>query len=139
MDSDFKPMDEEQAPLYGPRKIMLAGFSAAAQPNVLKLLEMAGLTDLPTVWVSLEDGEEVVSHIFEREDRSGWGSESQIPRAIVVAGILQSELRTLMQGTRATGMRPPLWAVLTPTSEKWQLKTLIGHLVAEREALGQGR
>jgi len=38
---------------------------------------------------------------------------------------------------RKTGMKPVLWAALTPTSEIWSVKSLLAELTAERKAMSQ--
>jgi hypothetical protein len=40
-----------------------------------------------------------------------------------------------MNTCKQTGMRPPLWAVLTPVSEKWKVGQLLSELAREREKL----
>ena len=74
--------------------------------------------------------------LFERPAGFGKGVDSSLPRAIIVGGIPEKRLHALMAGARASGMTPPLWAVLTPSSESWPLEQLLKELAAEREALG---
>ncbi|MBU1535913.1 DUF3783 domain-containing protein [Myxococcota bacterium] len=135
MDKDFTPLDADDQPLFGERKLLFTGFSAQAQPNVLKLLAMAGLPDLELVWASDEHLETTVDTLFSMPSGTGAGQDSTLPRGIIVGGITQRELHTLMQGTKATGMKRPLWAVRTPTSQTWTLKLLLSHLIAERRQL----
>ena len=66
---------------------------------------------------------------------TGTGTDSTLPRAIIVAGINENELHNLMNTCRASGMQPPQWAVLTPVSETWTLRQLVAELEAERAAL----
>ena len=66
---------------------------------------------------------------------AGRGESSTLPRAIIVAGITERQLQTLMAVCRKTGMKQALWATLTPTSETWLLKQLLAELTAERKAL----
>ncbi|MCP3954511.1 MAG: DUF3783 domain-containing protein [Desulfobacterales bacterium] len=49
--------------------------------------------------------------------------------------VSENDLHTLMNTCQASGMKPALWAVLTPASEKWTLRRLVAELEAERIAL----
>jgi hypothetical protein len=138
-DNDFERVDRSDKPLYGPRKLVLCGFAAEVQSKFAYLLEMLGLKDLPLVWAVDEHADHLVGELVTLPDGSGAGMSSMLPRAIVVAGVREKELHQLMAGCRQAGMRPPLWAVLTTTSESWPLKKLLAELVAERDALQKAK
>ena len=74
---------------------------------------------------------------FELEDSSGWGVSSELPRAIIMAGITQNEMHGLMTGCRKSKMKQTLWATLTPTSETWTIQSLLNELAAEHKAMQQ--
>ncbi len=128
----FEKVSRSDTPLYGPRKMVLCGFGRDAQPRFKTVLEMAGLGDLPLVWVSARDRTAPLAELFERPADSGEGVGSALPRALIMAGITENELHRLMDICRRTGMRNALWAALTPTSESWPLETLLAELSAER-------
>jgi hypothetical protein len=132
----FEKLNRSDAVLYGPRKLVLCGFGREAQPKFQKVVEMAGLAGVPLVWATAEDAAARVGELFERPDGSGLGAGSALKRAIIVAGITENELHTLMNFCKRTGMQSALWAALTPTSATWTLKTLLGELSAERRQLG---
>ncbi len=134
-DSGFEAVSQSDTLLYGPRKLLVCGFPAQVQSKFLELLEMIGLSNLPVVWICPDQSGEKVSTLAELPDKSGWGISSDLPRAIIVCGIAEKELHLLMDGCRKSGMKRPLWAVLTPSSEKWKLSFLLSELAAEREAL----
>ncbi|MEE4355104.1 MAG: DUF3783 domain-containing protein [Desulfococcaceae bacterium] len=134
-DRDFEEISQADTPLYGPRKLLVCGFPAEVQTKFIQLLEMLEMGDLPIVWSAAEDAERKVGELAELPDKSGMGRSSDLPRAIIVCGITEKELHRLMEGCRMSGMKRPLWAVLTPTSENWTLKEVLKHLQAEREAL----
>jgi len=52
-----------------------------------------------------------------------------------MCGLTQNELHLLMSGSRQAGMKPPLWATLTPSSETWTVQDLLKELVAEHQAM----
>ena len=136
-DAKFEKVSPNDKPLYGPRKLLLCGFSQAVQPNFSKLLELLGLSDIPKVWVAEDRAGIPVGELIQLEDSTGWGVSSELPRAIIMAGITQSEMHGLMSGCRQAKMKPPLWATLTPTSETWTILSLLNELAAEHKAMQQ--
>jgi len=134
-DASFEKVTTSDQLLYGPRKLLLCGFQAEAQPKFETVLAMVSLQDVPKAWVSEEQSDEVVSALLGLADNSGVGISSKLPRAIVVAGISQNELIKLMTVCKKAGMKHALWATLTPTSETWTIRHLLTELSAERKAM----
>lgn len=135
----FEKVGNSGKRLYGERKLLLCGFAAAAQSKFKTLLEMIGIEHLPLVWAVSQDLDVPVSDLFERPEGSGENKDSSLPRSIIVAGLEEQELHLLMSGCKRAGMQQALWAVLTPTSEKWSLAALLNELAAERTAMSKGR
>ena len=134
-DAEFQKVTQSDEMLYGPRKLLLCGFAANVQPKFIKLLEMIGLSGLPLVWVTEDQADRPVGELMQLADGTGSGASSDLPRAIIMSGISQKELHTLMAGCRQSGMRQPLWATLTPTSEGWPIQNLLKELAAEHRAM----
>jgi uncharacterized protein DUF3783 len=134
-DAGFEKVTTSDQLLYGPRKLLLCGFQAEAQPKFETVLAMVSLQEVPKAWVSEEQSDEVVSALLGLADNSGVGISSKLPRAIVVAGISQNELIKLMTVCKQAGMKHALWATLTPTSETWTIRHLLAELSAERKAM----
>ncbi len=134
-DAKFEKVSESDQPLYGPRKLLLCGFAAEAQPKFEALLEAIGLSEIPRVWVADEQAGLRVGQLAQLADGEGAGQSSSLPRAVIMAGISQNELHRLMGGCRQAKMKPALWATLTPTSETWSLRDLLTELAAERRAM----
>ncbi len=122
---------------HGPRKLLICGFSADIQPHVVKLLELIKFSDIPRIWVTAEHADTQISDVLALEDNTGWGVSAELPRAIIMCGLTQNELHLLMSGSREAGMKPPLWATLTPTSETWTVQDLLKELAAEHQAMQQ--
>ena len=135
VDATFEKVTTSDQPLYGPRKLLLCGFPSGAQPKFETVLEAVGLGDVPKVWVSNTQGDMVLSALLHLPDKSGESVSSNLPRAIVVAGISQNELIRLMTVCKKAGMMHALWATLTPTSETWTIQQLLAELAAERKAM----
>ncbi len=121
--------------MYGPRKLLVCGFSSEAQPKFVKLLEIIGLSEMPKVWVTDAHAGSLISEVLALEDNTGWKFGSELPRAVIMSGVTQNELHLLMSGSRQAGMKPPLWATLTPTSETWTVQDLLKELAAEHQAM----
>ena len=134
-DATFEKVSQSDQKIYGPRKLLLCGFAADAQPKFMKLLELLGITDLPAVWAAEDQADSRLDELLALADTSDWGKSSSLPRAIIMAGITSNELHLLMSGCKKAGMKQALWATLTPTSETWPLGQLLSELAAEREAL----
>ena len=60
---------------------------------------------------------------------------STLPRAVIVSGLTEAQLISLMNVCKKSGMQPALWACLTPVSETWPLQQLLTELAREREAM----
>jgi hypothetical protein len=133
----FEKVSQSDEPMYGPRRLLICGFSAEIQPHVVKLLEILKLSDIPRIWVTAEHADTPISGVLDLEDNIGWGVSSDLPRAIIMCGLTQNELHLLMSGSREAGMKPPLWATLTPTSETWTVQDLLKELAAEHAAMQQ--
>jgi len=133
----FEKVSPSDKPMYGPRKLLICGFSADIQPHVVKLLEILKLIDIPRIWVTEEHAGSLISEVLALADDTGLGVSSDLPRAIIMCGLTQNQLHILMSGSREAGMKPPLWATLTPTSETWALRDLLKELVAEHQAMQQ--
>lgn len=134
-ESGFQKVDQSDNFLYGPRKLLLCGFSADTQSKFMTLLKMIGLSEMPMVWVTADQANIHVGELVQLEDGAGTGVSSDLPRAIVMSGISQKELHILMAGCRKSGMQQPLWATLTPTSKTWPIQNLLKELAAEHAAM----
>lgn len=133
--STFEKVTRTDKLLYGPRKLLLCGFPDAARSAFEQVLESAGLSTVPRVWVSEDRAETPIHELLELPDGTGAEEPSGLPRAVIVAGITEAQLIGLMSVCRKSGMQPALWAVLTPVSERWTVEQLLAELAREREAL----
>jgi len=136
-EATFEKVEPSNRPLYGPRKLLLCGFSGSAQANFAKLLDLLGLAGIPRIWITVDRAKEQVGTLFGLEDGEGFGRASDLPRAIIMAGITRNEMHLLMSGCRRARMKPPLWATLTPVSETWTLDDLLKELASEHAAMSR--
>lgn len=136
-EGSFEKVQHSDNCMYGPTKLLLCGFQAAAQPKFMTVLQMAGLQDVPVVWVSDASSKQRLSALLDLPHGSGKGEGSSLPRAVIVSGITENQLHALMTTCRKTGMQQSLWAALTPTSETWPVARLLAELQVERKALSK--
>ena len=134
-DAKFEKVSPSEKPLYGPRKLLLCGFSENVQANFAGLLALIDLAGIPKVWAADDQAGARVGELMALEDGSGWGRPSNLARAIIMAGITRNEMHRLMSGCRRAEMKRPLWATLTPVSETWVLEDLLKELAAEKAAM----
>lgn len=133
--AEFQKVSQSDKLLYGPRKLLLCGFSADTQSKFTSLLKIIDLTEISKVWVTKDQADIRVRELLELEDGTGKGISSGLPRAVIMSGITQKELHKLMAVCRKSGMKPLLWATLTPTSETWTILNLLNELAAEHRAM----
>ena len=131
----FKKMEETDQLLYGPRAVLVCGFSDVEQGAILKMLEAIPLEAVSVIFATAADNDKKLADIFARSDQSGRNGEAGPVRAIILAGIKEKELHRTLSAYRETGLPRPLWATLTPFSEGWTLSALIKELEQERAVM----
>ena len=138
-EAKFEKITHSAALLYGPPKLLICGFPKSTQSKFRSLIGSAGLAGIPTLWATKPHLLELMSELMKLPDRTGLGETSDLPRAVIVSGIQEKQLHSLMALCRKTGLQPSLWAVLTPISEKWTLQALLSELQAEKRAFQRKR
>lgn len=121
--------------LYGPRAVLVCGYTAAEQDQLLTMIERFSLADLPAIFATADDMDRSVGQLLSLASGHGRGQDSPLPRAIVLSGITEKELSTFMAAWKHLGLPRQNWATLTPTSETWGLMDLLTELDLERIAL----
>jgi len=135
--ASFKKLSRSDEPLYGPRKILLCGFSPSDQNSFMSLIAQAGLRDAPQVWVAADQTDMLVADLLRLPDQTGHGQASTLPRAVILSGVTENEIHRLMALNRKISRQATIWATVTPVSETWTLKNLLRELQAERKALSR--
>ncbi|MFH1138465.1 MAG: DUF3783 domain-containing protein [Pseudomonadota bacterium] len=125
--------------MHGPRGLAVAGFSTEEQRLLLDLIEKTIAPPLPVIFVGPSQAGMTVLDVLGLPDRFGLLEQSSSPRTVLMSGLLETELRDLMSAFRSIGLPRPLWATLTPFSEKWTLRDLLTHLAEEAEAFQRRR
>lgn len=131
----FKKMEQTDQPLYGPRAVLVCGFSVPERDTVMRMLEDIPLKTVSVVFATAADTGRKLCDLFALPDQSGRGGDHGPVRAIILAGITEKELHRVLAAYRETGLDRPLWATLTPFSEDWALSALVSELEKERAAM----
>jgi hypothetical protein len=103
------------------------------------MLERFRLEDISVVFATGAEADTLVRQVLELPSGHGRGEDSPLPRAVVLSGITEKELSTIMAAWRHLGLPRQNWATLTPSSESWPLMDLLAELDAERIALTRPR
>ncbi len=121
--------------LYGQRGALVCGYGAAEQDVLLAMLERWNLSDVPVVFAGMDDAERPVGEVLREPAGHGRGKDSLLPRAMILSGVTEKELNTIMAAWKHLGLPPQNWAALTPTSEGWTVLDLLAELDMERIAM----
>ncbi len=135
----FKKVGKSAKTLYGPRAVLVCGFSANEQKLLMEFLENIQLTDLAVSFAAESDGEKTLKDLMARPDQSGRDADSGLERAVILSGITEKELHQTLSSYQNADLPRPLWATLTPYSESWSLSALLEELKKERIAMEQKR
>lgn len=133
--STFSRVTRSNNGLYGPRGLLVCGFTGDGQVAMIDLVNQTEIDPLALVFATTMDLETSLGVLFDREPLAGHREPSRMPAALIVAGITEAELHRMMEDYRNAGLPWPLWATLTPTSETWTLRALLKELAAERAAM----
>ena len=133
--STFSQVTHSSQVLYGPRRLLICGFTPEGQTALDKVIAAAAIKDLALIYAGSTDLEVPLATLLTRSDQAGREEVSRMPAAVIMAGITENELHRIISSYRQAGLPNPLWATLTPISEKWTLRQLLKELSAEREAL----
>lgn len=137
--AQFSRVTQSSRPLYGPRKLLVCGYTSEGQTALMDIITAMAMDDLPVIYAVSADLEESLSNLLSRPADTGQGEPSRMPAAIIMSGITENELHQLIGRYRDAGLPSPLWATLTPTSERWTLRQLLTELSAEKMALQKGQ
>lgn len=144
MSHSLKVVGESKKRMYGPRGILVCGFSSEERKSILKMLSDKKFKNLPVVYTTNADRTELMKEMLTRAHKTGLEDESgpedeckpenkcRLDRAIIMSGLTEKEFHRAMTNYKKLKMVKPLWASLTPTSENWTVESLISELNSEK-------
>lgn len=130
----FKRIDKSDKRMYGPRGLLVCGYPLEERDVFLELV-IKTLGEISVIFGANRDVENILGEIFKHEHKTGLNDSSDLPRAVIMSGLSQNELHSLMGAYRGAGFINQIWATLTPISEKWTLKALLIELLAEAKTM----
>lgn len=133
----FTKVEKSEEKMYGPRQLLVCGYTSEQQPLLLSLLNQIDMADLPVKFITDEDFRRTLKDVLALKEKRGEGKPSTLSRAIIMCGLTHKELHRLMGIYRGSGFPKQLWATLTPISENWTVKDLLEELAKESEAMRQ--
>ena len=131
----FKKVGESNEPMYGPRAILVCGFTPSEQETVIQFFNIIHLVDIPIIFATDPDIGSCLCELLTLPDQSGRNTDCDMAQAIVLSGITERELQKILSNYKDSGLPRPLWATLTPFSENWALSSLLEELEKERIAM----
>lgn len=134
-DNSFQKVGNSEQRLYGPRKILLCGYSQEDRLRFHDMLRDSGLSDIELLVADDTTLNQTVRALFEQPISRAPQKGPAMPRAAIMGGITEKELHTVLNAYRQTGLPGQFWATLTPVSENWRLGDLLSELQKENEAL----
>jgi Domain of unknown function (DUF3783) len=137
-DGTFSKVEKSTETMYGPRGILVCGYTKDEQKAFCSVLKKIQTEDIPVKFPGDADGPKTILTILENAE-TGDTEHSSLRRAVIMSGLTQTELHNLIRSHRESGLSYPLWASLTPVSETWLLKDLLEALAQEAMAMKQRR
>lgn len=134
-ETTFRPIGDSEKKMHGNTAVLISGFSAEEQESLHKHLQEWGMNEVPLVIVAAETLSFSLADATALPDKTNFGETPELPRAVVMSGLEERQLNSLMRGYREIGLARPLWASVTPHSETWTVKYLLVELLKEREAM----
>ncbi len=134
-ETTFRPIGDSDKKMHGNTAVLISGFSADEQSMLHKNLTEWGMEDVSLVVIAADTLQLTLEQATALPDKTNLGQTAELPRAVVMSGLQERQLNTLMRGYRELEMARPLWASVTAHSEKWTVKYLLVELLKEREAM----
>ncbi|MCE9615204.1 MAG: DUF3783 domain-containing protein [Lentisphaerae bacterium] len=131
----FRPLDQPDRRLPGKTAVLVSGHAPEEQSRLLEALSRAGLPALPVVFVTDKSATLTLQDLAACPHATGLHETAPLPRAIVLSGLQESQLHTVMAAYKACRLPPALWATATDTTASWTLRALLDELQKERQAL----
>lgn len=137
-DGTFSKVEKTSKAMYGPRGILVCGYTKDEQITFCSVLKKSQMADILVNFLGDADGAKTLKTLFEKAE-TGDTEHSSLRRAVVMSGLTQTELHNLIGSHRESGLPYPLWASLTPVSENWLLNDLLEALEQEAMAIKKRR
>lgn len=125
----LKVVGESKKVMYGPRCMLVCGFSLNEKKKLIKKLKK--VKKLPIVFTSQNDRQSLMKNMVLKTNHTGLDETCLLERSIILSGVTEKELHVAMSDYKKTKLPKPLWATLTPISENWTVEALVKELTNE--------
>jgi len=132
MSHSLKVVGESKKRMYGPRGILVCGFTAEERNTILKMFGDKKFKRLPVIFTTADDRPALMKEIITRAHQTGVEGPCGLDCAIIMSGLTEKELHRTLSTYKKLRMAKPLWATLTPTSENWTVEALVSELNREK-------
>ncbi len=136
-ETTFRPIGDSDKKMYGTSAVLISGFSAEEQSALRQHLDNWDMQAIPLIVVAPDTLPLTLADASGLPDQTNFGQTPELPRAVIMSGLEERQLNTLMRGYREAALTRPLWASVTAYSAKWSVKYLLVELLKEREAMRQ--
>ncbi len=132
----MKKIEDTNKKLFGEYAVAVSGFDKHEKEKILDVAsEMPSFLKVVFIDDTLE--KKTLSEIFSTEHKYGFLYEANAKKAVIMSGFLEKDIVPFMRAIRASGILCNVWAVLTPTSNKWKFTDLINELENEAKELAK--
>jgi hypothetical protein len=132
MNQSLKKVGASRQKMFGPRGILVCGFSTDHRKAILKMFGDKKFNKISVIFTGEKDSDTLLKNIFGRDHQTGMEETCGLAPAIIMSGLTEQELHYTMTTYKKTGLPRPLWATLTPTSQNWTVTALVDELNSER-------
>ena len=131
----FNKVGKTKKKLFGPRAMLICGYTPEEQESLMQFLNTIQMTDVPVIFAATDQKNARLITLLSQPHQTGRDLPSGMERTIILSGITEKELHKTLSSYRETNLSRPFWATLTPISQNWPLADLIAELKKERTAM----
>jgi hypothetical protein len=131
----FNAIGNSDQRMYGKTALLVAGYDEADQLRLHELLKTHALDTIPVICVNEERADMDLASLAALGSTGTCATATPLRRAMIMSGLTEVELHSLMKVYREAGLPHQLWASVTPVSAEWSLRSLLNELGKEKEEL----
>lgn len=135
MDQGFKKIDNSAEKMFGPEKILFAGFNVDQQNIINQAMSRSRFSHYPWVFVGNSKLDCSLDELLRMDSGDGLNEPSDMSTAVILSGFTENDLHQFMSFFKKYNFPPNLWAAVTPTSIHWTCGKLLEELSAEDRAM----
>ncbi|MGC9366609.1 MAG: DUF3783 domain-containing protein [bacterium] len=135
MDNGFKKVSKSAEKMFGPEKVLFAGFDVDQQNIINQAMSKSRFKHYSWVFVGNLKINSSLDELLKMDSGHGLNESSDMSSAVILSGFTENDLHQFMTFFKKFNFPPNLWAVVTPTSIHWTCRKLLEELSAEDRAM----